>query len=294
MTQWRHQPLMDYKETLYKLTQAEFEQLAFRLLVADGLDNINYVGGPQDQGVDFTAEQEAETVAVEVKHRQRPLAKSELHRIVAKLKSSTYNPSRLVIVTSAKIPAEVKSYLKESEPNIPIRIIDRDVVLKFVTEDPNLREGPIVIAEKRSRNQGYKLWFSTAVAIVSILSFIVTGVSFFVQPTPPPLHQRIETVSTAIDNLKNLEKELVDIKEDMAQTEQAAKAIEEEYEKAKELQQLTDEQFGAIKSALQRQSWLKTLIDYLLGFILGIAGSFIASVIYSRVQHKRVLADENV
>ncbi|MCI5126110.1 MAG: hypothetical protein D3925_16965, partial [Candidatus Electrothrix sp. AR5] len=245
---------MDDKETLYKLTPAEFEQLAGRLLAADGLGNVNHVGGPQDQGVDFTAEQESETVAVQVRHRQRPLAKSELREIVARLKSSTYNPSRLVIVTSAKITAEAKSSLDESKPDIPIRIIDRDEVLKFVNEDPNLRKGPIGTAEKRSRRQSRELWFGAAAAISSILGVIISGISFFVQPTPPPLHQRIETVETAIDNLKNLEKELVDIKEDMAQTEQAAKAIEEEYEKAKELQQLTDEQLGAVRSALQRQS----------------------------------------
>ncbi|WP_417749492.1 restriction endonuclease [Rosistilla oblonga] len=284
---------MDNQETLYKLTPAEFEQLAGRLLAADGVGNVNHVGGPQDQGVDFTAEQGAETVAVQVKHRQRPLAKSELREIVARLKSSTYNPSRLVIVTSAKISDEAKSSLDESEPDIPIRIIDRDEVLKFVNEDPNLRKGPMVTAEKRSRRQSRELWLGAAGAIASILGVIASGVSFFVQPTPPPLHQRIETVETAIYNLKNLEKELVDIKEDMAQTEQAAKAIEEEYEKAKELQQLTDEQFGAVKSALQRQSWRKTLLDYFLGFILGIAGSLTASVIYSRVQHRRALADED-
>lgn len=58
------------QDTLYKLTPAEFEQLAGRLLVTNGIGNVTYVGGPQDQGVDFTGKQEAETVAVQVKHRQ--------------------------------------------------------------------------------------------------------------------------------------------------------------------------------------------------------------------------------
>jgi hypothetical protein len=281
------------QDSLYELTPAEFEQLAGRLLAADGIENVTYVGGPQDQGIDFTGEQEAETVAVEVKHRKRPLTEKELRAIVGRLKASKYNPSRVVVVTSAKVSDALKSSLDQGELDMPIRIIDRDEVLRVLSEDPALRKGPVASAEKRSRRQSRELWWGTLGTVASIAGIIVSGFSFFVQPTPSPLHQRIETVESAIDNLKNLENELIDIREEMAQTERATRAIEEEYEKAKQLQQLTDEQFSAVKSALEKTSWQKTLLDYFLGFLLGVAGSLTASVIYSRAKQRRALADED-
>ncbi|MDO6825426.1 restriction endonuclease [Marinobacter sp. 1_MG-2023] len=279
------------QDTLYRLTPAEFEQLVGRLLKANGLGSVTDVGSPQDQGVNFTGEQEGETVAVLVKHRKTPLTVSEIRNIVGRLKSSRCTPSRLIIVTSAKVTDAVASSLANGESDLPVQIIDRDAVLHMLSADPSLQKGPVTNAEKRARRQRRELWYGTLGAIASILGVIASGVSLFVEPTPQPLQQRIETVESAIDNLKNLENELVDIKEEMAQTEKATRAIEQEYEKAKQLQQLTEEQFSAVKSALEKKSWYKTLLDYFLGFVLGVAGSLTASVIYSRAKQKRALAD---
>ncbi len=79
----------------------------------------------------------------------------------------------------------------------------------------------------------------------------------------------------------------------MVETEKATKVIEQEYAKAKELEKLTQEQFEAVKSALWSQSWQKTALNYGLGFVLGIASSLIASVIYSRIRQHRALSEEN-
>ena len=75
----------------------------------------------------------------------------------------------------------------------------------------------------------------------------------------------------------------------MVETEKAAKAIEQEYVKAKELEKLTEEQFEAVKTALRSQSWQKTAFNYGLGFVLGVAASLIANVIYSRIRQHRAL-----
>jgi hypothetical protein len=281
---------MDVQETLYKLTPVEFEQLACQLLIANGLKNVTYVGGPLDQGVDITAEDNGKVVAVQVKHKQNPLSFAELSLIVKKIKASSYQPHRLVIITSAQLKDSVKDSIVKSEPNFLIQIIDRDEVVNFLNAETNLRKGPLVAAQKRSQQQRMELIVGVLGASVSIMALVVT---LFAVPSKPPLYQRIETVEKAIDNLKNLEKELVDIKRDMAATEQAARAIKEEYHQAKELEKLTDTQFEAIKSALQRESWQKTLLNYFLGFLLGVAGSLTASVIYTRLVQKRALSDNN-
>ena len=132
-------------------------------------------------------------------------------------------------------------------------------------------------------------------ALTSIMAGLLTsGIFFFAQPEKPQLQERIETAERAIGSLKDLEKQLVGIKGDMLETEKAAKVIEQEYAKAKELEKLTQQQFEAVKSALRSQSWQKTALNYGLGFVLGIASSLIASVIYSRFRQRRALREESI
>lgn len=121
---------------------------------------------------------------------------------------------------------------------------------------------------------------------------VFSVLSFFLGHGKPPLQERIESVERALANLKDLEQQLTGIRKDMVETEQARKAIEEKYAKAKELEKLTDEQFEAVQAALRSQSWRRTLVDYLLGFILGVAGSLTASVIYLRLRQRRALSQE--
>ena len=281
------------QDALYQLTPSEFEQLAGRLLASEGIGKVNYVGGGIDSGVDFIGEQNGEIIAVEVKHRERPLSANELRKIVGRLKSSRYNPSRLVFVTSAKVSDSTKSSFNENDPTARLRIIDRDEVLRILSADAGLQDGPIANAEKRTRRLTLEFWGGTILSILSIGIAVSSSMSLIFKPTPPPLTQRIETVESAIGNLKNLENELIGIKKEMIQTERAAGLIKREYEDAKQLQQLTDEQFAAVRSALEKSSWQKTLLDSALGFSLGVGSSLAANVIQARAKQKRVLADED-
>lgn len=281
------------QDALYQLTPSEFEQLAGRLLASEGIGKVNYVGGGIDSGVDFVGEQDGEIIAVEVKHRERPLSANELRKIVGRLKSSRYNPSRLVFVTSAKVSDSTKSSFNQNDPTARLRIIDRDEVLRILSTDAGLQDGLIANAVKRTRRLTLEFWGGTILSILSIGIAFSSSMLLIFKPTPPPLTQRIETVESAISNLKNLENELIGIKKEMIQTERAAGLIKREYEDAKQLQQLTDEQFAAVRSALEKSSWHKTLLDSALGFSLGVGSSLAANVIQARAKQKRVLADED-
>jgi Holliday junction resolvase len=281
------------QDALYQLTPFEFEQLAGQLLTSEGIDRLNYVGGAIDSCVDFVGEQNGETIAVEVKHRERPFSVNELRKVVDRLRSSRFNPSQLVVITSAKVPESTRSYFSQNDPTTRLRIIDRDEVLRILSADADLQEGPIANAEKRERRLTLEFWLGTILTIMSIGLAVESSMSLINRPTPLPLSQRIETVENAIGNLKNLENELVGIKKEMIQTEKAAALIKSEYEDAKQLQQLTDEQFAAVRSALEKSSWQKTLLDSALGFFLGVGSSLAANVIQTRVKQKRVLADKD-
>jgi hypothetical protein len=281
------------QDTLYQLSPFEFEQLAARLLASEGIGKVAYADGGIDPGVNLVGEQNGDIIAVEVKHRKRPLSVNELQKIIDKLGSSRYNPSRLVLVTSAKVPDSTKTHFRQSDQTASLRIIDRDEVLRILSADVGLQEGPIASAEKRRRRLTVEFWAGLIAVISSIGGVVTSSMSLILKPDPPPLTQRIETVESAIGNLKNLEIELIGIKKEMIQTERAAGLIKKEYEDAKQLQRLTDKQFAAVRSALEQSSWQKSLLDSALGFALGVGSSLVANVIQTRIKQKRMLADED-
>jgi hypothetical protein len=128
------------------------------------------------------------------------------------------------------------------------------------------------------------------VAFASVIAGITMNLISIGRPQAP-LDQRIETVERAIGSLRNLEQNLTDIKDEMVDTERAMQAIKEEHAKAKELEKLTEEQYDAVKATLRSRSWQQTVLNYILGFILGAASSLTASVIYSRWKQRRALIE---
>ncbi len=280
-------------DSLYQLTPVEFEKLCAAILKAQGLERVELVGGPGDQGVDIIGEAEGQQVAVQVKHT-RQLSVSMVRRIIDQVQSSSYKPKQLIIMSSANLTPSLRNSIQELPKNLNIRLIDQNEILKVLNDHPEIQRLQVAPAQRRTIRQRWELLFGIAAALSSILGLLFSGISFFVQPEKPQLQERIETVERAIGSLKDLEKQLINIKGDMVETEKAKKVIEEEYAKAKELEKLTHEQFEAVKSALRTQSWQKTAFNYLLGFVLGIASSLIASVIYSRIrQHQALREDSN-
>jgi len=75
----------------------------------------------------------------------------------------------------------------------------------------------------------------------------------------------------------------------MIDTERATQNINERYAQAKELEKLTQTQLDALRTTLQAQNWHRTLFDSAIGFILGIASSFVGSVIYAKWRQRRAL-----
>lgn len=279
------------KHSLYELTPNEFEKLCAEILRAQGFERVELVGGPGDQGIDIIGETEGHQIVVQVKHTKQ-LAASSVRRIIDQVQASSYHPKQLVIMTSAYLSPSIKAAIQELPSVMSVRLIGQDEVLQALNEHPEIRQSQVAPAQRRTIRRRWELTFGIAGALASIAGLLFSGVSFFVQPEKPQLQERIETVERAIGNLKDLEKQLTDIKGDMVETEKAAKVIEQEYAKAKELEKITEEQLEAVKTALRSQSWQKTVFDYGLGFILGIGASLMSSVMYSRIQQRRALREE--
>ena len=256
------------RETLYELRPAEFEQLCAEVLKAQGFESVQFVGGPADQGVDVIAQTEGRLVAVQVKHTRR-LSRAGLRDIVLRLKASPYQANELLVITSAAATAADRAFLSELSPQgISVRLLAQDDVLDILAKHPDIEQAMVSPARSRSRRQQRELWLG----IVGVLVSLIAGFSvnfLFSGRIQAPLDQRIETVERAIGSLKNLEQNLTDIKNEMVDTERAVQAIKEEHAKAKELEKLTEAQFDAVKAALRSRSWQQTVLNYVLGFILG-------------------------
>ena len=278
--------------SLYQLTPNEFEKLCAEILRVQGIERVELVGGPGDQGVDIIGEAEGQKIAVQVKHTKQ-LSLSIIRRIIDQVQASSYQPKHLVIMTSAILSPSLRDSIQNLPSDITIRLIGQDEILRALNDYPEIQRLQVAPAQRRNIQQRWELILGLVTALLSIVGLLVSGIFFFVPPEKPQLQERIETVERAIGSLKNLEKQLIDIKGDMVETDKAAKVIEQEYAKAKELEKLTQEQFEAVKSALQAQSWQKTAFNYGLGFVFGIASSLIASVIYSRIRQYRALREES-
>jgi len=125
--------------------------------------------------------------------------------------------------------------------------------------------------------------------ILSLITFIIAatiiGLSIYMPKQELP--KQINEVENAIQNLRNLENYLEKTKSNMIATEEAKIKIEEEYEKAKELEKLTDKQIEAISLAVNKITTDDIIKNYFWGFVLGVSGSLFASYIYGYLKRKK-------
>jgi len=129
-------------------------------------------------------------------------------------------------------------------------------------------------------------YLSLAGVLASIIAMIMGIYATFAQQrTELPI--QIKEVEDAIRNLRNLDQYLEKTKSEMIATKQAKEKIEQEYDKAKELENLTEKQLEAISLAVNRRSIKDIAMDYFWGFMLGLAGSLFASYIYASLRRKR-------
>ncbi len=101
------------------------------------------------------------------------------------------------------------------------------------------------------------------------------------------LQIQIREVEDAMKNLRNLETYLEKTKSDMIATEEAKERIEEEYNKVKELETLTENQLDAISLAVNKRTTTDIIKNYFWGFVLGVSGSLVASYIYGYLKRKK-------
>lgn len=275
------------REDFYKLIPTEFERLVADVFAHAGYSDVRLVGGPGDQGVDILATRDNQHFAIQVKHKTR-LSLQELQRFTDLYFSNSSTPRRLIFVTSAELPKNVRSRIERIPEGAQFEIVDRSGLQQMVQAHKAASERVMASATQRQRSQKYRLSISAVAGLLSIIGVFISIYSV-VFPNKAPLDRRIETVEKALGSMHDLESYLADIKRDMEDTQKATVTINQKYAEAKELEKLTAAQLAALQATLQGQNWRWTALNYVLGFILGVASSLVASVLYARWQQRRAL-----
>lgn len=276
------------REDFYKLMPSEFERLVADLLAQSGYSDVKLVGGPRDQGVDILATREGQAVAVQVKHKMR-LSFQEINRFADWYFKNPSTPRTMIFVTSAELPTDAESQIKGVPTGARLEIVDRRGLQLMLNAHKAASQQVLEDANKRLRSQKVRLFLSATAGLFSILGILVSLYPF-VFHEKAPLDRRIETVEKALSSMHDLEGYLADIKHDMGETQKATVAINQKYAEAKELEKLTAAQLAALQATLQVRDWKWTILNYVLGFVFGVASSLVATVLYSRWKQRRALA----
>ncbi|MFC2079496.1 restriction endonuclease [Candidatus Bipolaricaulota bacterium] len=282
------------EDFLYDLRPDEFEQLCAEILRARGFNSVQVVGGPTDRGIDIIAQAESQKIVVQVKHTKQ-ISGTSLLRAIEKLKYGSPDAKHLIVITSAPLTDKQKLLLGNQQLNdVATQLLDRNDILATLKEHPYIEENLVAPARRRATTQSKLLWWSTLGVVASLLSGLLVSIlpGFLADKNQTPLDLRIETVGNAIVGLRDLEQYLIDVQDDMMTTQLAIEEIQQEYELAQELEQVAETKLEAIKSLLRSRTWQDMALNYAIGFVLGIAASLTASVIFARWRQRRVLARE--
>ncbi len=175
------------KNSLFQLTPNEFEKLCAEILRAQGIERVELVGGPNDQGVDIIGEAKGQQIAVQVKHT-RQLSPAVVRRIIDQVQASSYQPKQLVIMTSATISPSLRELIQKLSSAIAVRLIGQDEILRVLNDHPEIQRLQVEPAQLRTYKQRWELTLGLAGAFSSIVAGVLTsGLFFFVQPEKPQL-----------------------------------------------------------------------------------------------------------
>jgi len=278
---------MDAKD-LYELTPDEFNRLIAALFAEMGYSDLCIIDGPMDKGIDIIGIRNKEQVGIQVKHK-RHIGANEIKEFVSSYFSSPSNPRALIYVTSSEVPSNLdREIVEQLPPGYSFQLIGRRDILRMVDVHRDVANIFLKKVKERISSLRNRLSFGIIGVIVSIIASIMSFYSMHFFPRPP-LDKRIQTVENALSSIRDLETYLGTIKQDMVETEKATQLLKQKYTQAKELEKLTQDQVNALKATLQAESWHRTIFNWAMGFILGVASSFLGGVFYARWRQSKAL-----
>ncbi|MGO8837297.1 MAG: restriction endonuclease [Limisphaerales bacterium] len=279
----------DNSDLIYDLQPDEFEKMVVELLQAEGYSIFDNLVLPRE--VDFIATKEEKRFAVLIKHR-RSLSRQDVGEFFRRSEILQINlPRNLLFVTSARISEEQAIRFRLTNTAYKLEILALDDLRKHLAAHTDIAERFLRGARRKRLFEKAKLLSSLFAVLVALLGGVLSN--GLLSKKSQPLDARIQSVESALASIKGLEETLGKVRDDMVATETATRELNKKYAEAKELEKLTDVQLQALKETLQSEKWWRTAMNYVIGFVLGVASSMIASVILDRWKQRRMLQSDS-
>jgi len=226
-----------------------------------------------------------------IKHR-RTLTSQEVGEFFSRTELLQINvPRDILFVTSARITETQVQRFRLANIAYNLEILALDDLQKLISGHVDVADKFLKPARKHRFLEKTQLATSLIGVVVALTASIFTNGLF--SKATHPLDDRIQSVESALANIKGLEESLSKVRDDMVATQNATSEINKKYVEAKELEKLTDAQVQALKQTLQSEKLSKTLLNIFLGFILGFASSLLANYISARWKQNKELQPES-
>lgn len=277
---------------IFEINPAEFESLCLELLQAEGGDFRLVRHFAYDiEGKRESAHGNEEKIAVEVKHRSH-FQMEDLKQSVSKIQKISEKFNTFIYITSANISLsrrDIIQKLLETPSNLQINVLGQQELHALLSKHRAIagKYFKTAIAKKNKRT----LWLagSSLMVIFSALSLISTTWKVVMDNEPTTFEDRINAVEKNLQGLKSLEESLKDLKAELQEKSAESARIKLEYEEALKLQSFTEEEIDRFKKAASATSATDTFLNYLYGFIFGVFGSILATIITDQWKVRRAL-----
>lgn len=280
------------KFPIFELASSDFEKLCVELFEAEGGKFRLVAHTDFDiEGRRPLSSGDIETFAIEVRHRS-VFQVEALRRFISRIRDSGEKFDRLVFITSALIAGKqwisVERVLSQ-ELGRCTEVIGQAELFTLLKSHPKIVEKYFAKVSEKRRKFRWSLASSIGVVFVSLLSMLSAILPIFNDTNPNSFEEKIRSVEKNLAGLKSLENSLQDLKFELESKSEESALVKAEYEEALKLKSFTQDQIEQFKKAVNTQSATDTVMNYSLGFLLGVFGSIIATVITDKWKAKRAL-----
>jgi hypothetical protein len=281
---------------LYELSGEEFERLCVELLMAAD-PQLTISAGEAPRWIDAIGIKKTPTaprsVAIEAKHRTA-FHPEGLRLFLERLAKESRKFDEYIFITSSPIQdvhRQVVATQAAKSLNADIKLFGKDDILSLLDQHRHVAAKFFKTARKRQQKQKFAALVSSIAAAASV-SFMANLVHDSLRSRFEPsskLTEQVKSVENSLARLRDLEQSLRVLKDDLEQKSTESARITKEYEEAMKLKALTADQLEQVKKAVSGQSGTEIFLNYFFGFLLGVAGSVLATVITDRWKQRREL-----
>lgn len=281
---------------LYELSGEEFERLCIELLMAAD-PQLTVSAGEAPRWIDAVGVKKVpngtRSVAIEAKHRTA-FHPEGLRLFLERLSQESTKFDEYIFITSSQIQGVHRQVSKSQAAislNAELRLLGRDDILSLLDQHRHVAAKYFKTARERQQKQKYAALvssFAVAVSVGVLGNLLYDSMRARAEPSSK-LTEQVKSVESSLARLRDLEQSLKALKDDLVHKSAESARITKEYEEAMKLKALTAEQLEQVKKAVSGQSGAEIFLNYLFGFLLGVAGSVLATVITDRWKQRREL-----